>query len=578
MTTGLDSICILSAPGGSAAVTIVEHRKGTSAMNLPLSRRAARAATDFPLRSRAAGIALLFLALAPASGADEISLTDATIGELGAAMDSGTVTSEQLVTLFNARIEAYDQQGPSINAVILRNPGALERARELDRERQETGPRSALHGIPIVIKDNLDTADMATTAGSFLLEGSLPPDDAFVVNRLREAGAIVIAKTNLSEFASGDAMSSLGGPMRNPHHLGRSPAGSSGGTGAAIAAAYASFGLGTDTGGSVRGPSSANGIVGLKTTHGLVSRDGVIPLALSFDTVGPMARSVEDVALALGVMAGIDNADPSTAKSRGHEVTDYTPYLDAGALEGKKLGVARVFMGQNAEVDWTVEAALQHMRDAGAEIVDVELPKWLMESRGDFYRTIRYPEFKAQIAEYLTTLAPGYPKTLEDLIARAQTLTARREDGTRPNPTRWSLMRSEVEATDLDGYAYRAVKAHAQALIRDTLAGLMEAEGLDAIVYPTSGQPARLLERDANGLIAPGSGPSPVTLANLSGFPDLILPIGFTGRGLPVTLSFLGPAFSEASLLGLGYALEQRLQARRLPVHTPALRGEMITY
>jgi amidase len=539
-------------------------------------RRAARVIVLLRRRSLTAGMALLLLALAAAARADGISLTDATVSELGAAMAAGTVTSEQLVTLFNARIEAYDKQGPTINAVILRNPRALERARELDRERVESGPRSALHGIPIVIKDNLDTADLATTAGSFLLEGSLPPDDAFVVQRLREAGAIIIAKTNLSEFASGDAMSSLGGPMRNPHHLGRSPAGSSGGTGAAIAAGYASFGLGTDTGGSVRGPSSANGIVGLKTTHGLVSRDGVIPLALSFDTVGPMARSVEDIAIALGVMAASDAADPSTAKSQGHEVGDYTPYLDAGALKGKRLGVARVFMGQNAEVDWTVEAALQHMRDAGAEIVDVELPKWLMEARGEFYRTIRYPEFKAQIAEYLATLGPAYPKTLEELISRAQTLTARRDDGMLPNPTRWSLMRSEVESTDLDGYAYRAVKDHAQDLIRDTLAGLMEAEGLAAIVYPTSGQPARLLERDANALLAPGSGPSPVTLANLSGFPDLILPIGFTGRGLPVTLSFLGPAFSEPTLLGLAYALEQRLQARRLPVYTPALTGETI--
>jgi len=548
-------------------------------MICPTPGRTAHDTTQWRLGSRLAGaVLLLFLALAPATHANEISLTDATISELGAAMAAGAVTSEQLVALFDARIQAYDRQGPTINAVILRNPRALDRARELDRERQERGPRSALHGIPIVIKDNLDTADMPTTAGSFLLEGSLPPDDAFVVRRLRDAGAIVLAKTNLSEFASGDAMSSLGGPMRNPHHLERSPAGSSGGTGAAIAAAYASFGLGTDTGGSVRGPSSANGVVGLKTTHGLVSRDGVIPLALSFDTVGPMARSVEDIAIALGVMAGIDEADPSTAKSRGHEIEDYTAFLDADALQGRKLGVARVFMGQNAEVDWTVEAALQHMRDAGAEIVDVELPKWLMESRGEFYRTIRYPEFKAQIAEYLATLAPAYPKTLEELISRAQTLTASRDDGTRPNPTRWSLMRSEVEATDLDGYAYVAVKAHAQALVRDTLAGLMQAEGLDAIVYPTSGQPARLLERDAGGSIAPGSGPSPVTLANLSGFPDMILPIGFTGRGLPVSLSFLGPAFSEPTLLGLAYALEQRLQALRLPVHTPPLPGESFTY
>ncbi|MEM9314004.1 MAG: amidase family protein [Pseudomonadota bacterium] len=526
---------------------------------------------------RAGLFVALFVAGATTRGA-ELSLTSATISELNAAMDAGAISSESLVQRYLDRIEAYDEAGPNLNSVILVNPRALQRARELDAERRENGRRSPLHGIPVVVKDNIDTADMPTTAGSFLLKDSMPPDDAFVIQRLRAAGAIVIAKTNLSEFASGDAISSLGGVIRNPHHLGRSPAGSSGGSGAAVAAGFASVGLGTDTGGSVRGPSSANGIVGLKTTHGLVSRDGVVPLALSFDTVGPMARSVEDVAIALQVMAAPDPADSSTDKARDQPPVDYVAALDVDALAGRRIGVARVFMDQNPEVDWAVESALESMRQAGAEIVDVEFPEWLMDSRNQFYRAIRYPEFKAQIATYLATTGPAFAKDLEGLIERAMQLTARRDDGAIPNPTRWALMRKEVEATDLDGFEYRAVLEYALPLIRTTVDGLMADAELDAIVYPTSGNPARLVERDRRSGVAPGSNTSPVTLANLSGFPDLIVPIGFTGRGLPVTLSFLGPAFSEARLLGLGYALEQRLGAIRLPKHTPALDGELLAY
>lgn len=511
-----------------------------------------------------------------AGNAQALELTSATISELNAAMDRGDLSSERLVALYQARIQAYDKQGPTLNAVITLNPRALERARELDAERVSRGRRSPLHGIPVVVKDNLDTADMPTSAGSVLLAGSLPPDDAFVIQKLRDAGAIVLAKVNLSEFASGDAMSSLGGRIVNPHDLARSPAGSSGGTGASIAAAYASIGLGTDTGGSVRMPSSANGIVGLKTTHGLLSRSGVVPLALSFDTVGPMARSVEDIAIALGVMVGVDPEDDSTKKSAGKTHSDYTQFLDSNALAGKKIGVARVFMGSDAEVDWVVESSLQAMRDAGAEIIDVEFPKWLLESRGELYRAIRFPEFKAQIADYLATLDAGFPKSLDEIISAAMSVNASREDGTGPNPSRWALMRKENMATDLEGFEYVAVKQHGLPLMQATIQGVMDSNDLSAIVYPTLSTAAQLIARPPNPESKPGSGGSPVTLANLSGFPDLILPIGFTGHDLPVTLSFLGPAFSEPTLLSLGYALETRLNARRLPRHTPAIAGERL--
>ena len=296
------------------------------------------------------GFVVLGLSWAPLASAQTVDVTSASIEELNRAFDAGTLTSEVLVGLYLARIEAYDQAGPHLNAVITLNPHASERARALDAERRSNGPRSALHGIPFVLKDNIDTADLPTTAGSSLLAGSLPADDAFLVRKLREAGAIILAKLNMSEFASGAAISSLGGPIRNPHDLVRSPAGSSGGTGASIAAAFAQVGLGTDTGGSIRGPSTANGIVGLKPTHGLIGRDGIVPLALSFDTVGPMARHVYDVAAALGVMTGIDPGDDATLKSEGRFETDYTQYLDADALAGARLGIARDFLGQDADV------------------------------------------------------------------------------------------------------------------------------------------------------------------------------------------------------------------------------------
>ena len=498
----------------------------------------------------------------------EIELTEATIAEINAALDAGALTSERLVELCLARIEAYDQHGPAINAVISVNPAARERARELDAERERSGRRSPLHGIPIVLKDNFDTADIPTTAGSFLLQDSRPPDDAFVVRQLREAGAIVLAKVNLSEFASGGAMSSLGGITRNPHDPTRSPSGSSGGTGAAVAAAYGFVGLGSDTGGSIRGPSTANGLVGLKPTLGLLSRDGIVPLALSFDTGGPMARSVYDVAVSLGIMTGVDENDPATTRSSGNSHPDYTRFLESEALAGARLGVARDFMGADREVDWVIEAALDAARDAGAEVVDVRFPEWLLEVEGDFYTTVRWPEFRKQIADYLAGLGDGYPQTLDALVDRSMALPSQ-QDGIRPNPGRWSLFLRENASGDVTDFAHVAVREHALPLVRALVEGLMDQERLDAIVYPTSPTRPAPIDRPADLY-----GPSPVRLANMSGFPDLIVPAGFTGAGLPVGISFLGRAFSEPRLLGLGYAFEARVNAHRLPVHTPPLPGE----
>jgi amidase len=518
---------------------------------------------------------LFFSAFAPVGARKTLDLDSATIADLNAAFSAGTLTAERLVQMYLARIQAYDRQGPSLHAVITVNPKAVDTARALDAERKSKGPRSPLHGIPVLLKDNIDTADLPTTGGSVMLEASVPPDDAFLVRKLRSAGAVIIAKANLSEFASGAAHSSLGGQILNPHNLFRTPSGSSGGTGAGIAAAYAVFGLGTDTGGSIRGPSTANGIVGLKPTHGLISRDGIIPLALSFDTGGPMARSVYDVAAALGPMTGIDPADPATKKSAGRVEAEYTRHLKTDALKGARIGIARDFLGADTEVDWVIEASLTAMRRNGATVVDVRLPRWLLDAKGEFYNAIRYPEFASQIADYLATIGPGFPKTIDQLIEKASTINALRPDGAGPNPARWGLMRREQGSGTLSDVRYTAVRDHALPLMRAAIEGILAAEKLDAIVYPTASRRPALIAEPPE---VPGGGAmSASNIANLTGFPDLIVPAGFTSDDLPVGISFLGAAFSEARLLALGYSFEQATLVRRLPAHTPRLQGETIS-
>jgi amidase len=512
----------------------------------------------------------------PVFGAKTIDLDSATIADINAAFKAGTLTAEELVQLCLARIRSYDRDGPSLHAVMVLNPKAIETGRELDAERKAKGPRSALHGIPVVLKDNYNTVDLPTTGGSVMLEGSIPPADAFVVKKLRDAGAIILAKMNMSEFASAGPQSSLGGQSLNPHDLGRSPAGSSGGTGVAVAAAYAPVGLGTDTGGSIRGPSTANGIVGLKPTHGLLSRSGIIPLSLTFDTGGPMARSISDVAIALGAMTGIDPADAATQKSEGKFSTDYTKDLKVDALKGARIGIARDFLGADPDVDWVIEASLAAMRNSGATIVDVRFPKWLLESKLEFYNAIRMPEFAAQIKDYLATIGPEYPKTIQEMIDQTNRFTGPRADGAHPNPSRWTLFKREASSGTLEDYRYTSVRDYGLPLMRAAVEGLFAAEKLDAIVYPTATRRPALLTALPD--TAPANPTASATnIANLTGFPDLIVPAGFTGDNLPVGISFFGVAFSEQKLLSLGYSFEQATHARRRPVHAPALKGESIS-
>ncbi len=523
------------------------------------------------LASAVAGALLLGLA-APAA-ARTVDFDDATVAELEAAMAAGQLTSEKLVELCLARIQAYDSQGPKLHAVMHLNAKALEQARALDAERKAGKVRSPLHGIPVVLKDNYDTADMPTTGGSVVLEGSIPSKDAFLVKKLRDAGAIILAKVNLSEFASGAPKSSLGGQSLNPHDLTRTPSGSSGGTGVAIAAGYAPLGLGTDTGGSIRGPSTANGVVGLKPTHGLLSRSGIIPLALMYDTGGPLTRNVADVAAILSVMTGADPTDDATKKSAGKVEKDYTKFLNPTALKGARIGIARDFTGMDQDVDWVIESAIAQMKKSGATVVDVRYPKWLLDARQDFYNAVRYPEFAVQIGDYLKTLGPKYPKSLAEMIDRTNQFQSTRADGAGPNTVRWMLFKRELDSGTLQDYRYTSVRDHALPMVRQIVEGVIAADKLDAIIYPTS-------SRRTPPLVAPpevpGSGGA-TNLANLTGFPDLIVPAGFTGENLPVGLSFFGPAFSEAKLISLGYSFEQSTHARRRPVHTPALKDGKIT-
>ena len=546
-----------------------------------------------PMLGRLIACALAMTYFVPLiSHAETLNIETATIADLDAALASGKLTSEQLVGMYLKRIGAYDKQGPSINAVITLNPKALEIAKALDAERKAKGPRSPIHGIPIVLKDNYNTFDLQTTAGSQMLSGSIPPNDAFVVKKMRDAGAIILAKVNLSEFAGGggsvsgatdpavlkagtvpNGFSSMGLQTLNPHDLTRGPSGSSGGTGASIAAAFAQFGMGTDTGGSIRGPSSANGIVGLKPTLGLLSRNGIVPLALTFDTGGPMARNVYDVAVALGVMAGVDPGDAATKKSEGKFKADYTQYLKVGSLKGARIGIGRSFMGKDPEVDRVVEAAIATLKKQGAIIVDpVIYPDYLLQSKQGMLNLIMSSEFKPQITDYLATLKPAFPKTFDELV----TLANDPKFKYRSPEKAYGLKYTASLALDLNDPVYLAAKNDGLSSIKAGILAQFDKGKLDAIVYPTSPRPATLIKPDT---LTPTAGAdSPTSFANETGFPDLIVPAGMTKDGLPVTISFFGKAFSEPKLLGYGYDFEQASKARVLPKYTPPLASDTISF
>lgn len=544
-------------------------------------------------RFRPLAFALAFPSLLCAA---TLNVETATVADLNAAFAKGTLTSEKLTEIYLARIAAYDKQGPAINAVITLNPKAREEAKALDAERKAGKVRSPLHGIPVVLKDNFNTADMPTTAGCQLLEGSIPPADAFLTKKLRDAGAIILAKVNLSEFAGGggsvagatdpailkagmipNGFSSMGGQTHNPHNLLYGPAGSSGGTGASIAASFAQLGFGSDTGGSVRGPCSANGLAGLRPTYGLLSRTRIVPNALSLDTAGPMARSVYDIAVALNITAGVDPEDEATKACAGKIPADYTAFLKIGALKGARLGVLRGFMGGDPETDRIVEESIETLRKLGAVIVDnVTLPDYVLKARAEISNVLHHSEFKHDVGEYLKSdTKAGYPKSLEDLVARtSDPATHYRSSGKAVG-----FKYTNSAALDVRSAAFLAIKHEGLAMVKAGVLAVFIDQKLDAMIYPTSPRPATLIDLNAAPPARASSGLGSATIiASETGFPDLIVPAGMTREGLPVTISLIGTSFSEPKLLGYGYDFEQATKAITIPQMTPALPTDTITF
>jgi len=502
---------------------------------------------------------------APASPARRVKpfdLDELSIPDLQDRMSSGKASALSLTRKYLGRIAEIDRRGPSLNAVIELNPEAEAIAATLDRERRAAGPRGPMHGIPILLKDNIDTHDrLRTTAGSLALADSMPLRDAFIVERLRAAGAVILGKTNLSEWAnfrgalSTSGWSGRGGLTRNPYALDRNPSGSSSGSGVAVAANLCAVAVGTETDGSILSPSSFNGIVGLKPTVGLVSRSGIIPIAQSQDTAGPMARSVADAAILLGVLSGADPRDPATAASTGRSHADYTPFLDPYALAGARLGVARAFFGFHRQVDSLMEAALAGLAKMGAELVDpVEVPRSpkLDAAEGE----VLHYEFKAGINTYLASLGPGAPmRHLADLIS----FNHRNAD----QELHWfgqeEFLKAEAKGPLTDSAYLEAVATCRQLARVEGIDATMDRHKLDAIIAPTTG-PAHLTDL-AIGDHDLGGSTSPAAVA---GYPSITVPMGQV-LGLPVGISFFGRAWSEPRLIALAYAFERAAAARRPP-------------
>jgi amidase len=531
---------------------------------------------------RVVGLVIATVALCtscPLAHAKVFDLETAGIPEIHDAVDAGALTYEKLVSLYLARIAAYDQQGPALNTVITLNPKALETARALDAEFKARGRRTPLHGIPVLVKDNYDTTDMPTTGGAFYLEGSMATEDAFMIRKLREAGAILLAKVNLDELAGGGTgFSSIWGQTKNPHDLARVPAGSSGATGVGLAAWFAPLGLGTDTGGSIRGPCAANGVAGIKPTNGLLSRAGIIPRVLSLDTGGPMARTIYDVALSLGFMTGLDAKDPLTEKSTGLFYSDYVQFLRKDALKGARIGILREGLGKDGDVDAVFNQAVSELKGLGAQIIDpVRYPSVVTEGRNGISEIIRQADIREELGHYLATLGPGYPKSLDEILARHDAL---KEPHGRvaPNPRLYKALQDSNTGLKSTDALYLSAKQHGMVMIRDAVLSTFTQHQLDAIVYATRGETPKLIsESSPNDTTTRMSG-SLTSIANMTQLPDVIVPAGVTSSQMPVTISFLGTAFSEPRLLAYAYAYEQATHRRVSPKTTPPLPGERFEY
>jgi len=491
-------------------------------------------------------------------------LLSATVADIQAAVASGALTYERLVQLYSNRIDAYDKKGPRLNAVLAINPRALEMARALDAERKAKGVRSPLHGIPIAVKDNVDVSDMPSAAGTLALAGTYPRRDATVVRKLREAGAIIFLKTNMDELALGSyGVSSLGGQILNPYDLSRHPGGSSGGTAVAITAGFATVGIATETGVSIRSPASNSSIVGIAPTEGLVSRAGVVPNSFTQDRIGPHARTVADAALLLNYMSGFDADDLSTSKSLGQVTREpYTGRLDDRALAGARIGVLRDLFRKGEEfaaINVLIEGQIDALERAGAEVereltTGADLLAALPTMRLNVY------ELKAGLDAYLQR-RDGPVKSLAELAASGKYLKAKRID------ERFADALKVGMETDPE-YLARLEKRRTT---RQRLIELMDGHRTDALVYPFKSLAAPVI-----GVGDDGARDNP--LSAVTGLPAIVVPAGVSGEGLPLAIEFLGRPFSEPRLIQLAHAFERATRMRKAPPTTPPLPGERFAY
>ena len=487
-------------------------------------------------------------------------LQETTIASVHAAIESDELTCRQLVEMYLARIDAYDKIGPVLNSIIMINPKALEIADELDKRFKETGFTGPLHGIPVLLKDNIDTGDMPTTAGSLSLEGMIPADDAFITKKLKEAGAIILAKVNLHEFAVwGETASSILGQTLNPYDLTRTPGGSSGGTGAGIASNFGIIGIGTDTINSIRSPASACSLVGFRPTVGLVSRDGIVPYSMTQDTAGPIMRTVEDAAKVLDIIAGYDPADPATAWSIGKVPETYTKFLNKEGLKGKRIGVLKSFFGDkeiHKEVNEVINNSLEEMKKNGATLVPIEenidADKLVKEVSVHLY------DLKAHLNIYLEDLGSrAKVNSLADVIA-----SGKYHEGIEDN-----IKFAETLDINSPEYNERLIR---RMELRNLVMRIMAEYKLDAIVYPHQKRPVVKVgeaQVERNGVIG-----------SVTGFPACVVPAGFTKPtetapiGVPVGMEILGREWDEPTLIEIAYSFEQATQYRKVPVSVPCLK------
>ena len=521
-------------------------------------------------------------------------LEEATIAEIQEAVTAGALSSEKLVELYLARIAAYDRAGPRLNSIIYINPNAKVEAAALDKERAEKGPRGPLHGIPVLLKDNIDVANMPTTNGSAVMKDAVPPEDGSITKALRAAGVVIMGKAAMGEFAGG-SYNSVRGQTLNPYNVKRQTGGSSSGSGAAISANFSVLAVGTDTSTSVRGPSAYTGIVGMRPTTGLISRAGIAPKNLNFDSAGPMARTVTDLALMMNVLAFADPKDFKSVETWGElekidptakNGVDFTKALDRDALKGRKLGVLRDLFEGDPEINVLAEKAVATMKDLGATIVDIRLDPAFIEAhlKSGIRKTRDLSDyrFRQDWEQYLATFrSPKVPKTVAEFVKIYET-----EIAPSPLPVEDSVMNLLKTSlkTSTDAPEYKDFMQNAMPRATAEKLAVFEKHGVDALVFPYVPTFAQPIKNPVYTIDDPAfvksDAPVPATMSGYSsvGFPSIVVPMGFGSQGLPMTITFFGKPYDEKSIIGFAYAYEQASKLRQPSPLVPPLKGENVNF